>query len=424
MTSLKKQKRLYLKQLHSQDVVETYKNYRNMLKKLLKQSKLAYFTNKCIEYKRNSKLLWQLINQVINKVHKKSQIIESLKIGKLLRYSPKEITNGFCDHFANIGKSYASNVKQSQVLVETYSSKINLNETSMFLAPTCREEIQSIIKNLPAKNSSGYDDISNNLLKKLCPSLLTPLEKIFNKSMCEGVFPDHMKLADITPLFKSKLDNDANNYRPISLLLTISKVLEKIVYTRTYSFMESSGQIYKSQYSFRSQHSCESAVSELTSEIVKGLQNGMFTVTLFLDLSKAFDTLEHGVLLDKMNRYGIRGTSLLWFKSYLENRKIRVKCHVASSGKLEYSEYQTVNYGSAQGSCLGPLIFLIFTNDLHKHLNYCSSILFADDTTLYKTYRHLNYLRWCIQDDMHTLTDWFRANKLTLNVEKTICILF
>ena len=236
--------------------------------------------------------------------------------------------------------------------------------------------------------------------------------------MCEGVFPDLMKLADITPLFKSKLDNDANNYRPISILLTISKVLEKIVYTRTYSFMEASGQIYNSQYGFRSQHSCESAVSELTSEIVKGLQNGMYTVALFLDLSKAFDTLEHGVLLNKMNRYGIRGTSLHWFKSYLENRKIRVKCHVASSGKLEYSEYQIVNYGTAQGSCLEPLIFLIFTNNLHKHLNYCLSILFTDDTTLYKTHRNLNYLRWCIQDDMHTLTDWFRANKLTLKCRK------
>ena len=147
-----------------------------------------------------------------------------------------------------------------------------------------------------------------------------------------------MKLADICPLFKSKLENDANNYRPISLLMTISKVLEKIVYQRTYSFKENTGQIYNSQYGFRSQHSCESAVAELTSEIVKGLQNGMYTVALFLDLLKAFDTLEHKVLLDKMYRYGIRGSSLNWFKSYLENRKIRVKCQVASSGKLEYSD--------------------------------------------------------------------------------------
>ena len=125
-----------------------------------------------------------------------------------------------------------------------------------------------------------------------------------------------------------------------------------------------------------------------------------------------------------MYRYGIRGSSLNWFKSYLENRKIRVKCHIASSGRLGYSDYQTVNYGTPQGFCLGPLIFLIFTNDLHQHFNHCASILLADDTTLYKTHRNFNYLKWCIQDDMLTLTDWFRANKLTLNLEKTICLLF
>ena len=150
----------------------------------------------------------------------------------------------------------------------------------------------------------------------------------------------------------------------------------------------------------------------------------MYTAALFLDLSKAFDTLEHKVLLDKMYRYGIRGSSLDWFRSYLENRKIRVKCRVASSGRIEHSEYQTVNYGTPQGSCLGPLIFLIFTNDLNQHLHHCSSILFADDTTLHKTHRNLNYLEWCLQDDMQTLTDWFKANKLTLNLDKTVCILF
>ena len=424
--SIRKQKKLYLKQLHSSDpdCTNKYISYRNVLKKLLRCSKLDYFNNKCLEYKQNSRKLWQLINQVINKISRKNQVIESLRIDNLVRYSPMEITKGFCDHFATVGKTYSDKVQPPRVLVETYNEKINMSNISMFLSPTDREEIKSLIMNLPAKNSSGCDDISNNLLKKLCSSLLSLLEKIFNKSLNEGVFPELMKLADICPLFKSKLENDANNYRPISLLMTISKVLEKIVYQRTYSFMESTGQIYNSQYGFRSQHSCESAVAELTSEIVKGLQNGMYTVALFLDLLKAFDTLEHKVLLDKMYRYGIRGNSLNWFKSYLENRKIRVKCQVASSGKLEYSDYQIVNYGTPQGSCLGPLIFLIFTNDLHQHLNHCASILFADDTTLYKTHRNLNYLKWCIQDDMQTLADWFKANKLTLNLEKTICLLF
>ena len=354
----------------------------------------------------------------------KNKMIDSLKIDNLQKYSPSEITNGFCTHFASVGKTYAENVANSSVPVETYIDKIKNSGDSLYMQPTDPAEIKALILLLPSKTSSGFDDISNILLKQIHASILTPLTIIFNKSMNIGIFPDLMKRADITPLHKSKLECDTNNYRPISLLLTMSKILEKIVYKRTYSFMESTSQIFNSQYGFRSQHSCENAVSELVSEITKGFQNGFFTTALFLDLSKAFDTLEHKVLLKKLEKYGIRGACLDWFKSYLCDRKVRVKCQVASSGKTEYSDYQTVNYGCPQGSCLGPLIFLLFTNDLYTHLNHCSSLLFADDTTLYKTHRNLNYLRWCLQDDMNTLVDWFRANKLTLNIEKTICILF
>ena len=424
--SLRKQKSLYKEQLKSNNPVSTnrYKNYRNLLKRILRHSKIAYFTGKCLEYKQNSKKLWQLINQVINKGPKKTQIIENLKIDNLLKYSPYDITKGFCDHFASVGKRYAENIEPPDVLVETYIDHITVNQQCMFLHPTDTQEISSLIQLLPAKSSSGFDDISNNLLKQLSPSILTPLCLIYNLSLNTGIFPELMKRADVSPLFKSKLHCDTNNYRPISLLLTISKILEKLVYKRTYSFLEKTNQIYKNQYGFRSQHSCENAVSELASEVIKGFQNGFYTAALFLDLSKAFDTLEHDVLLMKLEKYGIRGTVLSWFKSYLCDRKIRVKCHVASSGKIEYSEYQTVNYGTPQGSCLGPLIFLIFTNDLYRYLNHCSSILFADDTTLYKTHRNLNFLKWSIQDDMNTLVDWFKTNKLTLNIEKTICVLF
>ena len=238
--------------------------------------------------------------------------------------------------------------------------------------------------NLPHKTSSGHDNISNVLLKKLSNTIKHPLSIIFNKSILQGKLPEAMKLADVSPLFKSKDQNECTNYRPISLLLTITKLLEKVMYKRTYNFLEETGQLYNSQYGFRTGHSCENAVSELLAEIIKGKQEGLYTVSMFLDLSKAFDILEHEVLLKKLERYGIRGTSNNWFRDYLTNRKIRTKCTVASTGKTEYSEYKAINFGTPQGSCLGPLIFIIFTNDLHKQLQHCNSILFADDTTLYK----------------------------------------
>ena len=208
------------------------------------------------------------------------------------------------------------------------------------------------------------------------------------------------------------------NYRPISLLLTISKVLEKLIYIRTYSFLNENNQLYVSQYGFRNNHSCENAISELVGHILKRREQNESTACVFLDLSKAFDTIKHDVLLKKLESYGIRGTALNWFESYLTNRKIKVKCTIASSRKTEFSKEEPVNVGTPQGSCLGPLIFLIFNNDLHKVVENCSTILFADDTTLYISSKNTTYLKWCIEHDISLLLDWFRANKLTLTCQK------
>ena len=207
-----------------------------------------------------------------------------------------------------------------------------MNE-SIFLDPTNDTEIIELITDLVPKNSSGYDNLSNKLLKKLLPALVGPLTTIFNKSLVEGVFPEAMKKADVVPLHKAKHHEESNNYRPMSLLLTLSKLLEKIMYKRTYSFLESSGQIYKSQYGFRTARSCENAICELVSEIIKGKHDGMYTLAVFLDLSKAFDSLEHDVLLKKLHKYGIRGVAYNWFESYLNGRQMRVKCNVPSSGQ-------------------------------------------------------------------------------------------
>ena len=163
---------------------------------------------------------------------------------------------------------------------------------------------------------------------------------------------------------------------------------------------------------------------ELTSEILKNKEHGMHTASIFIDLSQAFDTLDSNILLLKMNRYGIRGTASNWFESYLKNRKLRVRCRAGTEKELACSSLYDVEYGTPQGSCLSPLLFLLFTNDLYRNLAHCSAILFADDTTMYKGHRNLNYLRWCLETDLTTLVDWFKANKLTLNISKTVYMLF
>ena len=231
-----------------------------------------------------------------------------------------------------------------------------------------------------------------------------------------------MKLADVVPLYKRKEHYLETNYRPILLLTTVSKVLEKIVYQMVYTFLQNTGQLYENQYGFRASHSCEHAVGQvvngIVNGIVKGLENKLNSACVLLNLSKAFDTIEHDVMLKKLATYGIRGNALAWFTSYLTGRKLRVKCRTVSSTSSQTSEEYNVEYGTLQGSCLGPLIFLIFVNDLHLHLHDADCIQFADDTTLLFRHKNICYLRYCIESKLTQLQDWFNANKLTLNVSK------
>ena len=168
------------------------------------------------------------------------------------------------------------------------------------MSPTSSSELKKLINNLPNKSSSGWENINNILLKEIAAPILVPLVDLFNESINKGEFPECMKLAEVVPLHKGKEMHLADNYRPISLLLTLSKMLEKVVYRRIYNFLNGSNQLYDSQYGFRTAHSCENAVSELVGCILKGLEKKKHTVGIFLDLSKAFDSLEHQTIFDKL----------------------------------------------------------------------------------------------------------------------------
>ena len=323
-----------------------------------------------------------------------------------------------------MGKDFAEKIPKANKSITAYLKLLQSNKSSLFLEPTCNKEIKQIVSTLLSKSSSGHDNISNILLKEIIDPLANVLVDVFNKSMVTSIFPSVMKLAEIVPLYKSKEHYLENNYRPISLLMTISKILEKIMYTRVYSFLQYTGQIYDNQYGFRANHSCEHAVGQLVGSVVKGLENRHNMACIMLDLSKAFDTIDHTILLAKLELYGVRGQPLAWFKSYLTDRKLRVKCRTISSPTETKSEYHSIHYGTPQGSCLGPLIFLLFINDLHLNLSNSECIQFADDTTLVFVHRNQNYLRYCMESELAIVQDWFNANRLTLNVGKSSYLLF
>ena len=247
---------------------------------------------------------------------------------------------------------------------------------------------------------------------------------IFNNSMETGIFPEIMKTAKVVPLHKAKNKDETTNYRHFSLLLTLSKLLEKLMYKRVYEFLTKTNQLYSSQYGFRKNHACNQAVGELVANITKGIEQRKLTANVFLDLSKVFDSLEHSVIFKKLYRYGLRGQCLQWFKSYLQGRKLLVSCKTSDTGSMKTSRLHDINFGTAQGSCLGPLIFLIFCNNLQRHLLFLECIQFTDNTTLYITHCNISYIRFCLEHDLEILQDWFLANKLTLNIGKSVCILF
>ena len=364
-----------------------------------------------------------MINSITGKTNDKSTAISSIKVDNIERTDSHSICNEFGKYFSTVGQKLAKKIGKSNTSIHEYIEKITRNERSIFLNPCTGKEILDLINKLQGKKSSGHDGVSNVLVKELKYEPVTPLEIIFNNSLLTGQFPTLMKHAEVVPLFKSRFRNQTTNYRPISLLITISKILEKLVYNRIYNFLDKD-QLFESQYGFRTNHSCENAITELLAKIVKGWENKQSTIAVFLDLSKAFDTLEHTVLYKKLDRYGIRGTVLDWFKSYLSDRTLAVRCTIKETGQSEISKDYPVDYGSPQGSCLGPLIFLIFGNDLYRILEWCNCILFADDTTIYNTHSDQHFLQWSINEDLKLVHDWFKANKLTLNTSKTVCMLF
>ena len=278
--------------------------------------------------------------------------------------------------------------------------------------------MQQEVKLLKDNKAIGPQSIPTKLFKTFNKTLSEPLTNLINLSFIKGVFPNVLKTAQILPTFKKGDKTEMNNYRPISLISNVSKILEKLMYKRLYTFLEENNSFYPCQFVFRSNHSTNSAIIEITEQIRKACDKGIFACGIYLNLKKAFDTVNHNELHTKLEHYGIKRNANYWLLSFLTDRKE----YTNVTGKDSNS--QEITHGVLQGSVLGPLLFIIFISDLNLSVTSSKVHHFADDTNLLLINKSLKKINSLINHDLALLVQWLRANEISLNTSKTEIFIF
>lgn len=298
------------------------------------------------------------------------------------------------------------------------------NVNSIFLSPISELEIVKIANNLKNSNSSGPDNLNTNFVKKNISFLCTPLCIIFNECLEKGIFPNILKKAKVVTIFKKGSRSELNNYRPISLLSVVSKIFEKCLAERLEKHFEKNNLFTSCQYGFRKGRNTSDAVINLVTEVMSNLNKGRHCGGVFCDLTKAFDCVSHEILLNKLEYYGVRGTALNLFESYLTDRTQYVEISCGDNINLCRSDEGIIKYGVPQGSVLGPLLFLIFINDLPVNLTHGTPYLYADDTSIILNANTAHEFCSQIESCWMELESWFTCNGLKMNCGKSFYTIF
>lgn len=391
---------------------DIFRNIKNQTNNMIKHVKKSYYTSTIKENKNDGKQLWKIIKSILpSKAH---QSIQDVNVDGEAISDPKEVANAFNNFFINIG----------QTLAEAFHNDTNVGNLPSYTKNLfCFNNIdddfvcKQLLK-LSIGKATGIDGLSSRLLRTGALQIAKPLTHIMNLTISTAIIPTEWKTAIVTPIYKDGIHTDCSNYRPISVLPVVSKILERAIHNQVYNHLLVNNLLSNTQSGFRPQHSTLTAAIDVTDYILSNMDHGEVTGAVFLDLKKAFDTVDHGVLLSKLSSLGIMGKELNWFSNYLSNRQ---QCTVIAN---VHSDYKQISVGVPQGSILGPLLFISFINDLPNVICKSKIVLYADDTAIMYNSKSLTEVNTVLNEELVNVANWMSTSKLTVNASKTKVMVF
>lgn len=425
LTSIKVKNRLY-KQIKKDpsdtQAIERYRLYKNKLEKLIRSTKYAYIQSEICKNSNNVKNLYKVVRDLCGTRGKGNSgsvcgntgPIEEVRLldGTISR-DKQAISDSFNDHYTTYGQRLADKIKNPSKI-----TPVKHQPNSFFMKPTSESEIVSVINSLKNGTSPGYDKLKAETLKRISEVIKQPLTFLVNKIMEQGGWPKLFKRGVVRPLFKSGNRREIVNYRPITLISNLAKIAEKIIKVRMTGFIDRYCLLADSQFGFRPGKSTQDAFENLLGNVYSAVDNNQPALCIFVDLAKAFDTVNHEILLDKLQRLGFRGNTYDLLKSYLCMRTQQVIFNNYLSRESH------ITCGVPQGTVLGPVLFALYINDLLT-MSGCGKIVsFADDTAIFYKSHSWEALKMDVERDFSRVVEWFDSNLLTVNMDKTKFLTF
>ena len=395
---------------------------RNAVQRDIKLAKQTYFKRGVERNKLDSGKLWGHLKSLgYSKVGSNStgivleeggsKIFDSMSVARIFN---RFYTTVASDLVAKLPSPYGIFVTSSQIFRQFYSRKIGLRP-GFVISPVSSHFIRNQLNALNPKKATGLDDMSSLFLRDGSGSIIAPVTHIINLSITTETVPVAFKRAKVVPLFKKGTKLDVGNYRPVSILNVLSKVLERAIHSQLADYLGKRDILFENQSGFRGGYSTDSSLIGLSDYIKGEMAKGNLIGMVLIDLQKAFDTVDHAILLEKLRAVGV--TSVTWFQSYLSGRE---QCVDVSGSR---SEFLPISCGVPQGSILGPQLFLIYINDMNLSIN-CRLSLYADDSALLFSGRDSNVIAERLSAELSICKRWLVDNKLSLHVGKTECLLF